>query len=153
MPQSTVRDATFTQLMLMLTHVEKEMARFGKLESEASFGWSLDGKTFVVRSKEQLCATWLNLFFGQAKFSSFTRKLHRWGFRKIKMAFRHAIGYSEDIYFFGNENFQRDNKELLSQMKSVTAVKTKCKVAAEAAKQDWLPIERNIARLRSSARF
>ena len=123
----------------MLTHVEKEMARSGTLESKASFGWSQDGKIFVVRSKEQMCATWLTLFFGQAKFSSFTRKLYRWGFRKINMTPRHEVGYSEHVHFFGNENFQRDTKGLLSQMKSVTAVKTRGRVDREATKQAWLP--------------
>jgi HSF-type DNA-binding len=93
----------------------------------------------VVRSKEQLCASWLPLFFGQSKFSSFTRKLYRWGFRKINMA-SHTVGGSHaNAYFFGNENFQRDKMELLSLMKSVTAAKTRCELAADAAKHTWIP--------------
>jgi hypothetical protein len=98
---------------------------------EESIGWVLDGKGFVIRSKERLCKTWLPLFFGQAKFSSFTRKLYRWGFRKVNLAPQAMI---PTACYFGNEYFQRDNKGLLSRMRSVTAAKTRSERAAESAR-------------------
>jgi HSF-type DNA-binding len=125
--------------MLTLTYVERECAKMGKPENSASIGWVLDGKAFVVRNNSKLYSSWLPLFFGQSKFSSFTRKLYRWGFRKINLAPQSAGGTNTNTFFFGNENFQRDKKELLSNMKSVTAAKTRCELASDAAKNGWIP--------------
>ena len=125
------------QLMLTLTHVEKVVSQTGAEASEQSIGWVLEGNAFVIRDKDLFCSQWLPTFFGQAKFSSFTRKLYRWGFRKVNMAPHHDVdGSAANTYFFGNENFQRDNKELLSQMKSVTAAKTRTEQAQEIKKRD-----------------
>jgi len=125
----------FLQLMLTLIHVERECAKSGKKEEDASIGWILGGKAFVIRNKANLCNTWMPMFFGQAKFSSFTRKLYRWGFRKINMPHNSVVGASASSFFFGNENFQRDNKDLLTRMRSVTAAKTRSEQAAETARQ------------------
>lgn len=129
--------------MLMLTHVERETAKSGKAEGEASIGWILGGTGFAVRNKEHLCAIWLMLFFGQVKFSSFERKLYRWGFRKLNMTPHPAVKYPEHVHFFGHESFQRNNRELLSQMKSETAAKKRRALAAEAAKQALFPHQTN----------
>ncbi len=112
--------------MLTLTHVERERSRKGIPESGESIGWVLDGTAFVVQNIDQLCVTWLPLFFGQSKFSSFTRKLYRWGFRKINVAsIPNGSSYRENALFFGNENFLRSDKSQLSSMRSVTAAKTR----------------------------
>jgi HSF-type DNA-binding len=128
--------------MITLTHVERECARLGKPENEESIGWVLDGKAFTVLNMKQFCETWLPVFFGQSKFSSFTRKLYRWGFRKINVAsIPNRSAYPENALFFGNECFQRDDKALLASMESVTAAKTRCSAAADALKQAWMPPE------------
>lgn len=116
--------------MLTLTHVEK-LIKTGALESEQSIGWVLDGNAFVIRDKDQFCTEWLPIFFGQAKFSSFTRKLYRWGFRKVNITQQHARSLPENAYFFGNEYFRRDDKARLSQMRSITAAKTRSERAHE----------------------
>jgi len=122
--------------MLALTHVNKHVAITGADPLQQSIGWVLEGHAFVIRNKEQFCLQWLPMFFGQAKFSSFTRKLYRWGFRKVNMSPHHAVETApSDAYYFGNENFQRDNKELLTQMKSVTAAKTRTEQAQENKKR------------------
>lgn len=121
--------------MLTLIHVEREYAKSGKKEEDASIGWIPGGKAFVIRNKANLCSTWMPMFFGQAKFSSFTRKLYRWGFRKINMAPQSVAGSSASSLYFGNENFQRDNTDLLTRMRSVTAAKTRSEQAAEVARQ------------------
>jgi len=69
------------------------------------------------------------------------------------MAPHHGVdGSAANTYFFGNENFQRDKKELLSQMKSVTAAKTRTEQAQEIGKRDMSvsdaalgPVPSNIA--------
>ena len=112
--------------MLTLTHVDRERSRKGIPESGESIGWVLDGTAFVVQNIDQLCVTWLPLFFGQSKFSSFTRKLYRWGFRKINVAsIPNGSSYRENALFFGNEHFLRSDKSQLSLMRSVTAAKTR----------------------------
>jgi HSF-type DNA-binding len=112
--------------MLTLTHVERERRKSGIPESGESIGWVADGTAFVVQNIEKLCATWLPMFFGQSKFSSFTRKMYRWGFRKINVAsIPNGSSYSENALFFGNEHFLRSDKSQLSLMKSVTAAKTR----------------------------
>jgi HSF-type DNA-binding len=119
------------QLMLTLTHVERECARTGKREKDESIGWVLDGKAFVIRNKDRFCKTWVPIFFGQAKMSSFTRKLYRWGFRKVNLA---PDASSPSALYFGSENFQRDNKRLLSRMRSITAAKTRSEMAVESSR-------------------
>jgi hypothetical protein len=64
--------------------------------------------------------TWLPLFFRQAKFSSFTRKLYRWGFRQVNMTGEPLLASNKEICF-ANEYFRRDDRALLGRMRSVTA--------------------------------
>ena len=63
--------------------------------------WLPDGKSFVIRDKEEFKEKVLSKYFKATKFSSFTRKLYRWGFRQVN---RH-IG--------PNEN---DQKAMLSEI-------------------------------------
>ena len=121
--------------MLTLTHVERHVAATGADALEQSIGWVLEGHAFVIRDKDRFCVEWVPIFFGQAKFSSFTRKLYRWGFRKVNMA-PHQVSESAtlDALYFGNEYFQRGKKELLLKMKSVTAAKTRTEQALESKK-------------------
>jgi HSF-type DNA-binding len=128
--------------MITLTHVERECAKTKKSESEESIRWVLDGKAFAVQNIDQFCETWLPMFFGQSKFPSFTRKLYRWGFRKINIAsIPNRKSYSENAIFFGSTHFLRDDKSQLSLMKSVTAAKARSSVAADALKQGWTSME------------
>ena len=121
--------------MLTLTHVDRERSKSGIPESGESIGWVLDGTAFVVQNIDQLCATWLPMFFGQSKFSSFTRKLYRWGFRKINVAsIPNGTSYSDNALFFGNEHFLRSDKSQLSLMKSVTAAKTRSGAAGPSSR-------------------
>ena len=71
-------------------------------------------------SPDEFTKTVLPRYFKATKFSSFTRKLYRWGFRQVNR----GIG-PEDPIVFGNEFFQRDAEELMTQMKSVTAASSK----------------------------
>jgi HSF-type DNA-binding len=114
------------KLILLLTHVDTERKQTGIPSSGDCIGWVLDGTSFVVQDVDRLCSTWLPMFFGQTKFSSFTRKLYRWGFRKINVAsIPNGNAYANKALFFGNEYFLRSDKSQLTFMRSVTAAKTR----------------------------
>lgn len=82
--------------------------------------WLPEGKSFVIRNPDEFARQVVPKFFKATKFSSFTRKLYRWGFRQINR----GIG-PDDPIIFGNEFFDRDNEELMSKMRSVTAAGTR----------------------------
>ena len=65
------------------------MIFFQKLHSmicnEAKSGcieWSLDGKSFIILIKDRFTNEVLPRYFGKAKFTSFSRRLKRWGFKR-----------------------------------------------------------------------
>mmetsp|Transcript_18180 Transcript_18180/g.25622 ORF Transcript_18180/g.25622 Transcript_18180/m.25622 type:complete len:429 (-) Transcript_18180:1399-2685(-) len=103
------------KLMLMLTYVEKIAKDNGQ---HPSMSWTPDGRVFVIHNKEALVSNVLPLFFKQGKFASFTRKLYRWGFRQVSISLERS---QRKEMIFGHEYFQRDNKELMVKMRSVTA--------------------------------
>lgn len=90
--------------------------------------WLPDGKSFVISNPDEFTRKILPKYFKATKFSSFTRKLYRWGFRQVNR----GIG-PDDPIIFGNEFFQRDNAELMAKMRSVTAASTRKKVEEDSA--------------------
>ena len=93
--------------------------------------WLPDGKSFVIRNPDEFTRKVLPKFFKATKFSSFTRKLYRWGFRQVNR----GIG-PDDPIIFGNEYFQRDNAELMVKMRSITAAGTRKAQSLEAAQAE-----------------
>jgi len=131
----------------MLTHVDRVYSKEGKKGLETSpISWYHGGKAVVIRDKKEFASKWLPLFFRQAKFTSFTRKLYRWGFRQVHVPAT-VRQHNRDVVIFGNDSFQRDNKGLLSSMRSVTAAGVRREKAAKSAK---LEKERGIAALQSN---
>jgi hypothetical protein len=121
--------------MLMLTYIDKEYKTPENQSCEGiSISWILDGRAFVVRSKEEFVKHLLPMFFRQAKFPSFTRKLYRWGFRQVSVAQERSSNSRREM-IFGHEFFQRDNKALMARMRSVTAAGTRRAVASMSVKQ------------------
>ena len=78
--------------------------------------WLPDGKSFVIKNPNEFTRAVIPKYFKGTKFSSFTRKLYRWGFRQINR----GIG-PDDPIIFGNESFDRNAEHLISQMRSITA--------------------------------
>jgi hypothetical protein len=70
--------------------------------------WTQDGQSFTILRPKAFASEILPNFFKESKYSSFTRKLHRWGFQ------RHLRG-SETGSFF-NKNFQQGRPDLLDKM-------------------------------------
>jgi len=124
-----VRDhhATLTfpeKLMLMLTYVDREYATdCGKEIEHATVSWTMDGRAFIIRSKDDLVKELLPMFFREGKFASFTRKLYRWGFRQVTVS-PDRIHRKREI-IFGHDLFRKDNKTLMGRMRSVTAAATR----------------------------
>lgn len=107
-----------------LTFPEKLMnlMKFATQDKEegSCIAWLPDGKSFVIRNPDEFTRKVLPKFFKATKFSSFTRKLYRWGFRQVNR----GIG-PDDPIIFGNEHFQRDNAEEMSKMRSITAASSR----------------------------
>ena len=70
--------------------------------------WMPSGKSFSILKPKLFVAEILPDAFKTAKYSSFTRKLHRWGFM------RHYRG--EEAGAFYHKDFQRGRLELVEQM-------------------------------------
>eukprot|EP00980_Cylindrotheca_fusiformis_P007240 scaffold1525_cov142-Cylindrotheca_fusiformis.AAC.40 len=109
----------------MLTYVEQENNNGRHIDC---ISWARDGHTFIIRDRKELVDFLMPLFFRGGKFSSFTRKLYRWGFRQICVPKGGDKKNREMV--FGHEHFQRDNKALMSDMRSVTAAGTRRAIAA-----------------------
>mmetsp|Transcript_50132 Transcript_50132/g.76231 ORF Transcript_50132/g.76231 Transcript_50132/m.76231 type:complete len:298 (+) Transcript_50132:122-1015(+) len=107
-----------------LTFPEKMMSlmKFAVEQDEETYcvAWLPDGKSFVIRNPDEFTRQVLPKYFKATKFSSFTRKLYRWGFRQVNR----GIG-PDDPIIFGNEFFQRDNLVLMTKMRSITAASTR----------------------------
>lgn len=107
-----------------LTFPEKLMnlMKFAEEQTEDNFciAWLPDGKSFVIRNPDEFTRQVLPKFFKATKFSSFTRKLYRWGFRQVNR----GIG-PDDPIIFGNEHFQRDSASEMSKMRSITAASSR----------------------------
>lgn len=70
--------------------------------------WTPDGTAFAILRPKAFANEVLPTYFKEAKYSSFTRKLHRWGFQ------RHLRG--SDSGSFYHKNFQRGRLDLLDLM-------------------------------------
>lgn len=75
---------------------------------EEVIAWTPSGKAFEIRKPKQFVAEVLPTFFKNAKYSSFTRKLHRWGFM------RHYRG--EEAGAFYHAEFLKNRLDLVEQM-------------------------------------
>lgn len=95
--------------MKMMRHAEKQ-------DETYCVAWCEDGKSFVIRNCDEFTRDVVPKYFKPTKFSSFTRKLYRWGFRQINR----GLG-PDDPVIFGCAHFQRDAPEEMTHMRSVTA--------------------------------
>eukprot|EP00977_Amphora_coffeiformis_P020892 scaffold8605_cov178-Amphora_coffeaeformis.AAC.11 len=94
-----------------------KMMRFAETQGEDfCIAWCDDGCSFVIRDCDEFTRTIVPKYFKPTKFSSFTRKLYRWGFRQINR----GLG-PEDPVIFGCAHFQRDAPQEMAHMRSTTA--------------------------------
>ena len=74
--------------------------------------WLPHGKAFIIYKKKKFSAEVLPKYFKQSKFTSFTRKLNRWGFIRV------TRGPESGSYF--HKFFVRDQSRLCLQMSCQT---------------------------------
>jgi len=122
-------------MMMLMVYVER-ISTLGKGKEKESIEWTADGKTFVISHVKHFTSTWLLMLFGSLKFTSFTRKLYRWGFKKIRVYLSVKDGQHGEVLCFGNENFQRDDLTLLPKMRSVTEPKYRHQKPTESIEPD-----------------
>ena len=123
--------------MLMLIHIERVFAATGKKDEDAPIGWTMNGRAFIISSKEELVQIWLPMFFRQGKFQSFTRKLYRWGFRQVNLP--RSSSQEGREFVFANPHFQRDNRGLMAHMRSVTAASARREEQEKVLSESKLP--------------
>jgi hypothetical protein len=117
---------------MMLMHIEHACISTGRKPEEEAIHWTKSGDAFVVRDEKRLSAVWLRVFFGDTKYSSFTRKLYRWSFHKISPSV-YNLDRSQ-VTVFGSINFHREKKHLVLQMESQTAAKQRRSIMAQQRK-------------------
>mmetsp|Transcript_11486 Transcript_11486/g.23433 ORF Transcript_11486/g.23433 Transcript_11486/m.23433 type:complete len:440 (+) Transcript_11486:189-1508(+) len=108
------------KLMLLLIHTERTLIKSGRNTHTAPIAWTVDGRAFAIRDREKLVKDWLPLFFPRGKFQSFSRKLYRWEFRQV-LPRRDKPEKKDKEVVFAHPYFQRDQKDLMVYMRSVTA--------------------------------
>jgi len=89
-----------TQLQLMKVLSNKEFTD--------TIAWTASGKAFNIIQPKLFTSNILPGHFKQAKYSSFTRKLHRWGFM------RHYRGTEAGAFF--HKHFRRGRLDLVEKM-------------------------------------
>lgn len=80
--------------------------------------WLPHGKGFIIYKKKKFASDVLPRYFKQAKFTSFTRKLNRWGFTRVTQR-----GPEFGAYY--HKFFQRDAPRLCMQMTCESGSKSK----------------------------
>lgn len=63
---------------------EKLMQALTKFQKDSAVAWLPDGKSFVVVDQDLFVSEVLNNVFRAIKYTSFVRKLHRWGFVRLR---------------------------------------------------------------------
>ncbi len=96
----------------------------GRTSETACLAWTSNGHGIILRNTQEFQNKILTLISYTAKFTSFTRKLYRWGFRQAKGSpgnKKEEKEKNKNEKIFRNALFQRDNRLLTVQMKSTTA--------------------------------
>eukprot|EP00554_Chaetoceros_debilis_P001656 CAMPEP_0194081620 /NCGR_PEP_ID=MMETSP0149-20130528/7348_1 /TAXON_ID=122233 /ORGANISM="Chaetoceros debilis, Strain MM31A-1" /LENGTH=423 /DNA_ID=CAMNT_0038763565 /DNA_START=92 /DNA_END=1363 /DNA_ORIENTATION=- len=84
--------------------------------------WAEDGETFVVKDPEEFAKVIIPKYFDHSKFSSFSRQLNFYGFKKVPTKPVRAANNKENAKHvrFYNEKFKKNRKDLLSQIQRST---------------------------------
>lgn len=89
--------------------------------------WSDAGDLFIVKDSTKLAKMHIPRYFDHSNFSSFSRQLNFYGFRKINNL-HETDGYTSSHVRFHHEYFQRERPDLLSNIKRSTLNNSNSKV-------------------------
>jgi len=93
--------------------------------------WLPDGKSFVIVKPGEFVEQVLNPVFKRAKYESFVRKLHRWGFVRL------LSGSGSDC--FHHTYFNKYQREWATKITATTARESKALVAKSEAADKNVP--------------
>jgi len=106
--------------------------------------WSDAGDNFVVKNVEKFASSVLPLYFKHSNFSSFARQLNFYGFRKLRTdpILTSDVDPRTACYVrFYHEKFQKDQPELLHQIKRATKSDQQSKDDVESLKGEVAKIK------------
>lgn len=98
-----------------LTFPLKLMAILSNEEHAKIIAWLPHGKSFCIYNKKEFAESVLPRYFKKSKFTSFTRKLHRWQFVRIPKG--------PKLSAYHHNFFQRDNAALCMEMTCLPQLK------------------------------
>jgi len=114
--QVQTQTTTFPQKLMQILSEENHE---GQLVYEDIMHWTPDGKAFVIENRAKVSTIILPRHFGgEAEFRSFTRRLLRWGFKRILQK-----GKGSSSATFQHEMFQRDNPTMCLKIKTSDKIK------------------------------
>eukprot|EP00985_Skeletonema_marinoi_P004296 scaffold1882_cov181-Skeletonema_marinoi.AAC.4 len=90
-------------------------------ECHSSIRWMPNGRSFCIVDSKILVEKVLPVYFKEAKYTSFTRKLNRWGFKHYSLPINSAGGGSsataeKEMSIYSHDKFRRDDPELCQTM-------------------------------------
>jgi hypothetical protein len=114
----------FLTICSSFSFAQQLMKVLSRREYAHIISWTPSGKAFMIHRPKQFTHQILPEHFKSAKYSSFTRKLHRWGFM------RHYRGDEAGAFF--HKDFQKDRMDLVDRMtcKSGTGLPKQSSAAA-----------------------
>ena len=109
------------------TFSEKLHAVLANKNLQSIITWLPSGKSFCILDKDRFTRQVLPAYFREAKFESFSRRIKRWGFRKM-----HTTGLKQVVYT--HDLFQKDRLDLCRKMNGRAGQEETSDVVAEAAR-------------------
>jgi len=94
--------------ILSITHLLQLMQVVSDEENSDVISWLPHGKGFIIYKKKKFASDVLPKYFKNSKYTSFTRKLNRWGFTRV------TRGPETGAYY--HKYFQRGDTRLCMQM-------------------------------------
>jgi len=114
------------RLMSMLDYADEMKAKSDDPDNYC-VTWLPEGGAFLVRDPKACAETVIPKFFKAVKFSSFARKLYRWGFHQIQRQDADAPSLPAGAIIFASEHFKRDARHEMVKMRSITVARQKRK--------------------------
>jgi hypothetical protein len=97
------------------TFAQKLMHILSIKECQDAIRWMPNGCAFCIVDSKELVDKVLPKYFKEAKYTSFTRKLNRWGFKHFTLPTSEP-NTEKEMSIYTHEKFLRDNPTLCQQM-------------------------------------